>query len=118
LSSGTPPAGHEVLDHPILKELAAKYGKTTANVVLRWHLELGGSLVCKSVTPSRIIENYNIWDFALSKEDLVALSDLNIGWRHLIWAETSMHSDYPYKEELPFNYKTDKPGKGSTAGAK
>ncbi len=59
-----------------------------------------------------------MWDFTLSEEDMRALSDLNVGWRHLVWAETSLHKDYPYKEELPFHYKLEKPGKGSTAGAK
>ncbi len=46
------------------------------------------------------------------------LSDLNVGWRHLLWAETSMHPDYPFKDWLPSDYVLGKPGKGSTAGAK
>jgi hypothetical protein len=54
----------------------------------------------------------------LDDEEMRAMSDLNVGWRHLIWAETSMHPDYPYKEDLPWDYKVLQPGKGSTAGAK
>lgn len=118
LTSGTPVTGYEVLDHPTILQIASKYGKTAANVVLRWHIQLGGALVCKSVTPQRIIENYQIWDFALDADDMTAMSDLNVGWRHLLWAETSMHPDYPYKEDLPHDYQLSKPGKGSTAGAK
>jgi diketogulonate reductase-like aldo/keto reductase len=67
---------------------------------------------------TRIIENFGVWDFTLDDEDMRAMSDLNVGWRHLIWSETSLHPDYPYKEDLPWDYKVTKPGKGSTAGAK
>ena len=54
LTSGTPVTGYEVLEHPTITGIAGKYGKTPANVVLRWHLQLGGALVCKSVTPARL----------------------------------------------------------------
>ena len=70
ITSGPPITGHEVLDNPELLKLAKKYGKTSANVVLRWHAQMGGSMVCKSVTPSRVEENFKIWDFALSKDDM------------------------------------------------
>ena len=46
------------------------------------------------------------------------MDDLNVGWRHLMWAETSLHPDYPFKADLPYNYKVEKPGVGATAGAK
>jgi len=118
ITSGTPTAGYEVLNNPVIKAIGDKYGKTTANVVLRWHLQMGGAMVCKSVTPSRIEENFKIWDFVLSGEDMAAIDKLNIGWRHLLWAETSMHPDYPFKDYLPWDYKLEKPGVGSTAGAK
>ena len=69
ITSGAPKIGHEVLNHPDIKKMAEKYRKTTANVVLRWHVQMRGTCVCKSVTPSRIESNYNIWDFELSPED-------------------------------------------------
>ena len=53
LTSGTPVTGFEVLEHPTITGLATKYGKSPANVVLRWHLQLGGAVACKSVTPER-----------------------------------------------------------------
>ena len=99
-------------------ELAEKYGKSTANIVIRWHLQMNGCLVTKSVTPSRIEGNFNVWDFKLSPEDMAIFNGMNVGWRHLLWAETSMHKDYPFKDDLPHDYVLGKPGKGSSAGAK
>lgn len=61
---------------------------------------------------------YRLWDFTLAPEDMDQISNLNVGWRHLLWAETSMHNDYPFKDWLPSDYKLEKPGAGSTAGAK
>ena len=97
ITSGAPKIGHEVLNHPSIVKMAEKYGKTTANVVLRWHIQMRGCCVAKSVTPSRIEGNYKIWDFELSSDDMDSINDLNVGWRHLMWAETSMHEDYPFK---------------------
>ena len=49
ITSGAPKTGHEVLSHPDIVQIAAKYGKTTANVVLRWHLQMGGTMCCKVI---------------------------------------------------------------------
>ncbi len=98
--------------------MAAKYGKSPANIVIRWHLQTGGCLVTKSVTPSRIEANYKVWDFELTPEEMAEISNLNVGWRHLMWAETSGHPDYPFKDSLPHGYVLGKPGAGSSAGAK
>ena len=51
----------------------------------------------QSVTPSRIEANFKIWDFELTAEDMVVFDKMNVGWRHLLWAECSMHPDYPFK---------------------
>ena len=66
----------------------------------------------------RIEENYKVWDFELTPEDMEVFNDLNVGWRHLLWAETSGHPDYPFKSDLPWDYVLAKPGVGATAGAK
>ena len=58
------------------------------------------SIMFQSVTPSRIEENFKIWDFSLSPEDMAVFDKMNVGWRHLLWAETSMHPDYPFKVAL------------------
>jgi len=118
ITSGAPVGGHEVLQNPTLLGIAAKHGVSAAQVVLRWHVQMGGAAVCKSVTPSRIIENYKLWHFKLGEDDMEVIAGLNYGWRHLIWAETSMHDDYPFKDELPSKYVLQKPGVGATAGAK
>jgi len=118
ITSGAPTTGHEVLKHPEIQKIADRLGKSAANVVIRWHLQMGGTLATKSVTPSRIQENFNVWDFKLSAEDMAVIDSLNVGWRHLLWAETSMHPDYPFKDCLPYDYKVQQPGVGATAGAK
>ena len=70
ITSGTPVTGYEVLQHPMIIQLASKYEKSPANIVIRWHLQMGGTLAAKSVTPSRIEENIKVWDFCLSQEEM------------------------------------------------
>lgn len=65
------------LDQPLLKELAQKYGKSPAQIVLRWDLQNGVVTIPKSITESRIIENSQVFDFELSSEDMEKLSSLN-----------------------------------------
>ncbi len=62
----------------LLDEMAAKYGKTPAQICLRWHLEKGFIPLPKSVTPSRIRENANIFDFSLSAGDLALISEIKV----------------------------------------
>jgi diketogulonate reductase-like aldo/keto reductase len=56
------------LSHPTVVLLAKKYQKTPAQIILRWHIELGTSPIPKSVRPERIAENIDIFDFALTSE--------------------------------------------------
>ncbi len=65
------------LKHKTITELAARHQKTPAQIVLRWHMELGLVAIPKSVTPSRIQENLGIFDFSLSEDDLAAISALD-----------------------------------------
>lgn len=69
--------GGELLGHPLLQELSQKYGKTAAQVVLRWDLEKGVVTIPKSVRESRIRENADIFDFKLEAEDVEKLNALN-----------------------------------------
>ena len=71
----------DVLKNPVITALAAKYGKTPAQVVLRWHLDEGRSALPKSVTPSRIAENLDVFDFSLQPEELAAINALDTGLR-------------------------------------
>jgi 2,5-diketo-D-gluconate reductase A len=73
----SPLAEGDVLKDPTIDEIARRYGKTPAQVVLRWHIERGDIVFPKSVTPARVRENIAIFDFELSGEDVEAISALN-----------------------------------------
>jgi diketogulonate reductase-like aldo/keto reductase len=73
--------GGPVLAHPLLAEIAARVGKTPAQVILRWHLELGNVVIPKSVTPARIRENFDVFDFSLTSDDVEAITGLETGDR-------------------------------------
>nr|WP_238426749.1 aldo/keto reductase [Streptomyces adustus] len=69
--------GKGLLEVPAIVAIAQKHNRTPAQVVLRWHLQLGNVVIPKSVTPSRIKENIDVFDFSLDTEDLAAISALN-----------------------------------------
>jgi 2,5-diketo-D-gluconate reductase A len=69
------------LRHPVVAELAHRHGRTPAQVVLRWHVQLGNVAIPKSTTPSRIRENIGLFDFALADADMSALAALESGTR-------------------------------------
>ncbi|HEY2043505.1 MAG TPA: aldo/keto reductase [Jatrophihabitans sp.] len=73
--------GGSVLTDPVVTAIAERVGKTPAQVVLRWHIELGNVVIPKSVTPSRIAENFHIFDFSLTSEDVEAVTGLETGER-------------------------------------
>ncbi|WP_282693569.1 aldo/keto reductase [Streptomyces sp. CC208A] len=73
--------GRGLLDVPALVAVARKHGRTPAQVVLRWHLQLGNVVIPKSVTPSRIRENIEVFDFELDAEDMAAIAALDEGRR-------------------------------------
>ena len=69
--------GQGLLDDPLLAELGERYGKTPAQVVLRWHVQLGNIVFPKSMRPERMRENIDVFDFALSDDDERAVTALN-----------------------------------------
>ncbi|MET3506398.1 aldo/keto reductase [Halalkalibacter oceani] len=73
--------GGDVLKDDVITKIAAAHGKTPAQVVLRWHLQNNTIVIPKSVTPSRIEENFNVFDFALTAEEIEQISQLNINRR-------------------------------------
>jgi 2,5-diketo-D-gluconate reductase A len=73
----SPIAQGKVLDDPVITSIARAVGKTPAQVVLRWHIERGDIVFPKSVTPARIKENIDIFDFELSGEDVAFITALN-----------------------------------------
>lgn len=77
MESWSPLMRGKVTDIGLLQELSRKYGKTVAQIVIRWNIDTGVIVIPKSVTPQRIKENIDIFDFCLSKEDIDAINDLN-----------------------------------------
>jgi diketogulonate reductase-like aldo/keto reductase len=69
------------LTDPVVTDLAAKYGKTPAQIVLRWHLEHGFGAIPKSVKPHRIAENFDVFDFKLEDVEVAAIDALDTGVR-------------------------------------
>ncbi|MBW8730924.1 MAG: aldo/keto reductase [Terrabacter sp.] len=70
-----------LLDDPVVVDLAGKHSVTPAQLVLRWHVELGNVVLTRSVTPARITENVEIFGFHLGDDDLEALAGLDRGTR-------------------------------------
>jgi len=71
-----------VMEDPVLAELAAAHGKSPAQVMLRWHLQQGRSAIPKSVNPGRIAENFDVFDFELSDADLARIDALDTAVRN------------------------------------
>lgn len=69
------------LDDPTVGAIAQKYGKSAAQVMLRWHMQEGRSVIPKSVKPARIRENFDVFDFELTGEEITQLDELNTGKR-------------------------------------
>ncbi|MEQ6388923.1 aldo/keto reductase [Bacillaceae bacterium S4-13-58] len=81
LEAWSPLARGRYLDDPILKNIAEKYGKTTAQVILRWDYEMGVVTIPKSTHSERQKENASIFDFSLTEDDLALIRQLNVGER-------------------------------------
>ena len=75
----SPIAQGGVLDDSTIAQIAEKVGKTPAQVILRWHLQLGHIVFPKSVTPSRMRENFDLFDFELEQDDVDEISALDKG---------------------------------------
>jgi len=73
--------GKGLLDSPVIGAIAERHGRTPAQVVLRWHLQLGNVVIPKSVTPSRVRENADVFGFELAENDLSELAGLDSGTR-------------------------------------
>jgi diketogulonate reductase-like aldo/keto reductase len=73
--------GGELLDDPAIAGIATAHDRTPAQVVLRWHVQLGNVAIPKSVTPERIAENINVFDFQLSDDEMARIARLDAGER-------------------------------------
>ncbi|CAM5554493.1 MULTISPECIES: aldo/keto reductase [Streptomyces] len=77
----SPLAQGAVLGDEAITAIAARHGKSPAQAVLRWHLQLGNIVIPKSVTPARMRENLDVFDFTLSDEEMAAIAALDRGLR-------------------------------------
>jgi 2,5-diketo-D-gluconate reductase A len=77
----SPLAQGELLVNETIAGIAARHDRTPAQAILRWHLQLGNVVIPKSVTPKRIRENFELFDFELSDEDMTEIAALDVGQR-------------------------------------
>lgn len=77
----SPLAQGEVLKNETLGAIAARLDRSVAQVILRWHLQIGNVVIPKSVTPARVRENFDLFDFELTDDDLAAIARLDAGHR-------------------------------------
>ena len=70
-----------LLSNPTVTTVADAHGKTAAQVLIRWHIQLGNIVIPKSVAPERIVSNFDVFDFELSEQDMASISSLGDGTR-------------------------------------
>ena len=79
--------GHtsENFNNEVIKDIATKYNKTSAQIILRWQLQAGYIVIPGSSNPDHILENYSIFDFSLNEEDMKNIADINKNQRYENW---------------------------------
>jgi 2,5-diketo-D-gluconate reductase A len=75
---------HGIFTHEVLSSIGKKYGKTAAQVALRWNTQRGVAIIPKSIHRERMEENLNIWNFTLSDEDMMTIDTLDLGHSEII----------------------------------
>lgn len=86
---------HGIFTHPVLTKIGQKYGKSAAQVALRWNVQRGVTVIPKSVHKERMEQNIDIWDFKLSDEDMEEIAKLDIGRSEIV-----DHSDPKFVQML------------------
>ncbi|XP_054012062.1 aldo-keto reductase family 1 member A1-like isoform X1 [Hylaeus anthracinus] len=95
----------DILGHPIVQQISTEYEKSTAQILLRYLLQLGVAVIPKSSSPERIKANIDVFDFALMEEDMARLKTLDKGasgriFNFLFFKGVENHPHYPFKDEL------------------
>lgn len=101
-SSALNPSSPRLLNDPVVKELAKKYGKFEAQILIRYHIEKRLIVIPKSINEQRIKENLQVFDFELAPEDLERLNGLNKPYRYCTFDLKGLdtHKEYPFLAEF------------------
>ena len=75
---------HGIFTHPVLSKIGEKYGKSAAQAALRWNIQRGVVVIPKSVHKARMEQNFDVWDFTLSEDDMAEIAKLDLGHSEIV----------------------------------
>ncbi|RZC42761.1 Aldo ket red domain containing protein, partial [Asbolus verrucosus] len=96
------PGDPYILNDPKIKEIARKYGKSSAQIMIKYNLQLGNIVIPKSSNKNRLIENISVFDFELNEEDMEYINTFDCNGRICLYEECVEHPYYPFKPGVEF----------------